>query len=142
MQTLELKLTTSKSGGHRYDFFVSGSPLLRLLPRSLREWAPRLGGEFQPIDSDTRDLLLLEAPGDLPSGRVALYVCPICGDYGCGVIGALVFREGATIIWSDFALESLEQSPKGIESLGPFKFIEADYRRAIAEAVYAPSHPM
>lgn len=141
MKTLEIRLTTVRTGGHRFDFFISGRPLQRFLPRSFRQLVPRLGGDYQPIDSNTRDLLLLEVPGDLPSGRVAFYVCPICGDYGCGVIGAFVVREGPTIVWNDFAYEPIDGSPVTIDKVGPFIFIEADYRKSIVAAVFPLSAP-
>jgi hypothetical protein len=45
----------------------------------------RLQGETQP---------------DYPPNRVAIYVCPECGDLGCGAITVAVSREEGTVIWS------------------------------------------
>ncbi len=139
MKTLEIRLTTSTLAGHRYDFFISGRPLRQLLPRPFRQMAPRLGGEYQPVDSETRDRLLLELPGDLPSGRVTLYICPVCGDFGCGVIGAFVVRDGHAVAWRQFAYEASHLPPVTIENLGPFRFNEVDYRKSISTAVFPPS---
>jgi hypothetical protein len=46
------------------------------------------------------------APPDMPSGRVSLYVCPECGDLGCGARG--VFIQGTTdsVVWRDPAYEN------------------------------------
>jgi hypothetical protein len=35
-----------------------------------------------------------------------LYVCPECGDLGCGALTAKVGRDGDYIVWSDFAFET------------------------------------
>jgi hypothetical protein len=52
-----------------------------------------------------RRLLTLE-PGDLPNGRVSLYVCPECGDLGCGAISVQIDVTGDKITWSDFGYEN------------------------------------
>lgn len=45
---------------------------------------------------------------DAPIGghRVALFVCPECGDFACGAITALVSRTERGVRWSDFAYEN------------------------------------
>ena len=72
--------------------------MLKEIERRGHDRIPRLGSELLPIDSETRDFLLLERNGDTPSGRVALYVCPLCGDYGCGVVSVKVTRDGTDIL--------------------------------------------
>ncbi len=46
------------------------------------------------------------APPDMPSGRVSLYVCPECGDLGCGASGVFVERTSDSVVWRDFAYEN------------------------------------
>ena len=46
--------------------------------------------------------LLVQRPPDV-DGRVAIYICPECGDLLCGVISARITREGEAVIWRDFA---------------------------------------
>ena len=53
-----------------------------------------------PIESVSAiERLLSEAPGDLPDGRVSLYVCPERGDLGCGAVTATITREPETVTW-------------------------------------------
>jgi hypothetical protein len=47
----------------------------------------------------------------LPSGRVLLYVCPECGDIGCGAIAVRISRSGDHIVWDDFARENGYDEP-------------------------------
>lgn len=71
-----------------------------------------------------RRLLMVE-PGDLPGGRVSLYICPECGDIGCGAITVRIERRGLEIIWSDFGYENNYENNVELESfcsIGPFHF--------------------
>jgi hypothetical protein len=45
------------------------------------------------------------APPDFPPDRVAIYVCPECGDLGCGAMTVSVSRDAEVITWSDFRWE-------------------------------------
>jgi hypothetical protein len=42
----------------------------------------------------------------LPSGRIPLYVCSLCGDLGCGALCVRMTMDGDTVTWSDFCLEN------------------------------------
>ena len=76
--------------------------------------------------------MLLERRGDLPSGRVSLYICPECGDLGCGAVSVALEPDGEDIIWKEFGHENdYDESFILIERLGPFRFRLADYRQAI-----------
>lgn len=58
------------------------------------------GLEFVGVIQDGRPIetvaaverLVGEASGDLPDGRVSLYVCPECGDLRCGAVTARLRR--------------------------------------------------
>jgi hypothetical protein len=56
------------------------------------------------------------------SNRVALYVCPECGDLACGAITARVSRSEAVVHWSDFAYENGDDSETKLSKVGPFAF--------------------
>jgi hypothetical protein len=60
-------------------------------------------GWFLP-DQDERaaQRLLGNDPPDL-DGRVAIYVCPECGDLLCGVISAHIVRDADDVTWNDLA---------------------------------------
>jgi hypothetical protein len=135
MKTLEIRWAQSKRRGKCLDFFVSGRSLLKEIERRGHDHVPRLGSDLLPIDSETRDLLLLECNGDTPSGRVALYVCPECGDHGCGVVSVKVTREGTDILWSEFGFENNWGDEFFLmEKLGPFRFNEEKYRHTLMTA--------
>jgi hypothetical protein len=132
MKTFEIGWTSSKKYGKTLDFLVSGKSLLKEVERRGMDVVPRLGAASIPVDFKTRDLLLLNCRGDMPSGRVALYICPLCGDYGCGVVSAKIYRENSSFIWSDFAWETnYEDKLYYLEKLGPFRFAEDQYRDAL-----------
>lgn len=47
------------------------------------------------------------ASPDSESGRILLYICPECGDIGCGAYSAFIEHGGGTYVWRDFAYENL-----------------------------------
>lgn len=50
--------------------------------------------------------LLGERAGDLPDGRVSLYVCPECGDLGCGAVTAKVSIDPVAVTWHNIAIQA------------------------------------
>ncbi|WP_051427196.1 hypothetical protein [Arthrobacter sp. H20] len=48
------------------------------------------------------DQLTLAAPGEFEDGRVALLLCPVCGDVACGTVSARISTNADTVIWEDF----------------------------------------
>lgn len=48
------------------------------------------------------DRLTLAAPGEFKDGRVALLLCPVCGDVDCGTVSTRVSIKADTVIWEDF----------------------------------------
>jgi hypothetical protein len=132
MKTLEFRRVFDPRRGERLDFVVSGRSLYKELRRRGYDVVPRLGSGLVPVDSETRDLLLLEKEGDTPTGRVALYVCPLCAHLGCGVVSAKIAREGAEIVWSEFVWETdCEDHFQPLDNVGPYRFREPAYRSAI-----------
>jgi hypothetical protein len=82
------------------DFLVEGQPLSERYGQDLISclvW-------FVP-DEDQRAAhrLLGEQPADV-DGRVAIYVCPECGDTLCGALTARISHSERVVIWSDFAM--------------------------------------
>lgn len=51
-------------------------------------------------------MLRLEVESDLRQGRIPLYVCNTCGEYGCGCTTVSITRKGDRFIWSDFRFEN------------------------------------
>lgn len=82
--------------------------------------------------------LLLEEPADLPNNRRTLYVCPECGDIGCGAVSLVVERAGDKVVWRDFGYENNYEDvvrTEGYEDVGPFAFDPADYAAALKKAL-------
>ena len=135
MDQLELKWTTRNARKNQtqqtfMDFVVNGKALSELIGRDLISclgWLPA------PSNDEHLKRLLLLSGTDLPSGRRSLYVCPECGDPGCGVIGAVIEQIGREITWRDFVHEggSSEIAPESLE-VGPFRFDADQYRSALA----------
>jgi hypothetical protein len=74
--------------------------------------------------------LLKADTGDLPNGRVSLYICPECGDLGCGVISVQIDVADDQITWRDFGYENNYEHHVGLDSyrsVGPFHFSRSVY---------------
>lgn len=95
---------TTKSEAAFWEFTTAGEPLLPALSARAGEDLDVAGviQDAWPIESvEAIDRLLGEAPGDLPDGRTALYICPECGDLGCGAVTARLSVEAGVVTWAD-----------------------------------------
>jgi hypothetical protein len=64
-----------------------------------------------------------ETEPDLPSGRTSLYVCPECGDLGCGAYTARVIFGQDVVSWSDVVWETdYSDESDDLDGVGPFVF--------------------
>ena len=137
MHILAFRYADSITRGKCVDFYISGRSLLNKVERlGYKDMIPRLGTEFLPADLETRELLLLQRQDELPKGRVGLYVCPLCADYGCGVVSVKITRDGTDFVWSEFRHENnYESKHEAINNLGPFRFDEEQYRSTIMGGV-------
>jgi hypothetical protein len=80
-------------------------------PRFEHELARRFNGRI--ADTLTSDVLIGNAD------RVALFVCPECGDLACGAITALVSRNDHRVQWSDFAYDYGYEAASKRDHVGP-----------------------
>lgn len=84
--------------------------------------------------------LLREAEPDYPPNRIALYVCPECGDLGCGAVTVAINREEEAVSWSDFRWEvnwyadHPDESTVGLK-VGPFRFAFDAYVEVLDRAL-------
>ncbi|CAL9585940.1 hypothetical protein SUDANB58_05133 [Streptomyces sp. enrichment culture] len=125
------------------DFIVDGRPLLFRLA-DLDAVSP-LASDVPPalFAAQVRGLLL-ETEAPLPGGRHILYGCPECADLACGVVTAVIEREGRSgeggeggevFVWRDFAWQTdvnVDLERDGYHGIGPFRFSGAAYRAALA----------
>ena len=126
-------------GARYWDFSIDGTPLVRLLRRLEESWptAGPLDAEHIPVLVHTWPtgmspaviVLLGEQPSELPNGRAPLYVCPQCGDLGCGALTAEVARTDDAVTWRDFGwdvADALDEEPVRLAG-GPFVFAREQY---------------
>ncbi len=92
--------------------FDVASPLGWMPTAYLQEWAVRL---------------VAEGPALLPSRRCELFVCPECGDLGCGCVSCAVSRDGEYVVWSDLGWET-DNDPDGLVRfpMGGFRFLAGE----------------
>ena len=139
--TLALGWRTRQGGAAKarldyLDFVVDGSSLLDRLPPVGSVGV--LGWMLPEYEADAVAQLLLRQPPEMPGGRVPLYVCPQCGDLGCGAVTAEIEETEDAFVWSDLAREvnyHYEPGDDGIleryEGVGPFAFDAAEYRSVL-----------
>lgn len=66
--------------------------------------------------------------------RMVIYICPECGDIGCGAYSVRIRSLSGKIIWDEFAYENGYEEPRVIAAVGPFIFSPAPYVRALKAA--------
>ncbi len=121
---------STKADRKYIDFIVSGQSLGQLF--GLPEFD--LIGTFGWIENkeqenkQVNEFLGIEKP-ELESGRTCFYVCPECGDIGCGAITAKIEVTDRSVIWKDFAYENNYSDPDltAYKQIGPFMFDRAQY---------------
>ena len=122
------------------DFLVNGSSMLAELGRRSGGHSDLMGclakGPVQ-FKTETVSRLRAAASPDTETGRVILYLCPECGDIGCGAYTVVVERDGATYVWRSFAYENGYEAAALVEDIGPFRFESQQYDAAISNAADA-----
>jgi hypothetical protein len=123
------------------DFLVNGQSLFRLLGADRVDMCGRFSSDTPEINAESEKVFTGEASPDLESGRVMLFVCPECGDIGCGAFTLKISFDSGLVIWSDFAYENDYDETMtdfgSFQAVGPFRFKTEDYIRTISEAVHA-----
>ncbi|MFH9419575.1 oxidoreductase [Streptomyces sp. NPDC017529] len=126
------------------DFIVDGRPLLLRLA-DLDAVSPLAADLGPSLFTAHVRRLLLEEEAPLAGGRYVLYGCPECEGLECGAVTAVIERDGADIVWRDFAWqtgEAADLARDGYPGIGPFRFHGAQYRaeleRLLADGGPAP----
>ncbi|MEV0266741.1 oxidoreductase [Streptomyces sp. NPDC050617] len=124
------------------DFIIDGRPLLLRLADvdAVSPLASDLGPSI--FASEVRRLLL-EADTPPADSRFVIYGCPECEGLECGAVTAVIERDGADIVWRDFAWQTdttpdLERN--GYAGVGPFRFRGEEYRGEL-ERLLADGEP-
>lgn len=122
---------------HSVDFTANGASLLTTIVKVDGGHADFMGclvRGFPEQNAQAAGRLTCAESPDTESGRVLLYVCPECGDIGCGAYSAFVERAGDTYVWRDFAYENDYEDPRPIPDVGPYVFERSLYEAEIARA--------
>jgi len=122
---------SNKVERHYLDFSVSGKPLKELLGQNDADLISPFGwGDNKRI---LRIFRLQEKP-ELSTGRIALYVCPECGDIACGAITASIQDLGDRIVWKDFGYETDNgELSKTYPKIEPIEFDRQSYFAAFSK---------
>jgi hypothetical protein len=131
-----------KQERYTFDFMVNGVSLFEATQASISDMCgcfsdPRLEHELaHRLNFRIASLLTSDVPV-CTGHRVALFVCPECGDLACGAITVRVSRNELGVRWSDFAYENGYEAESKLDNIGPFEFEWGTYlteiRRASAE---------
>jgi len=114
------------------DFVVDGRSLGELIKARKRDIVSFLIADF--AESETARgvrRLLLQEPADLPNNRRSLYICPECGDLGCGAVTVEVIDTGDSFRWQRFGYENTWEDKLDFscfENVGPFAFEKSSYQ--------------
>lgn len=107
---------------------VNGKNLVRLFPPT--DLVTPFGWLDRRTEARFARQLLGTSPPELPSGRAPLYICPECGDLGCGAIAVIVISTPDSYVWKDFAIEdgSPGEAPRSCAEGYEFHFEREAYR--------------
>jgi hypothetical protein len=120
----------SRTERNYVDFIISGQSLKQLIDTSTSErigifgWIPD-----KWYENDRVDEFLGLIPPQLTTGRTSFYVCPECGDMGCGAITARIEVTNKQVLWQAFGYETNYSEPdlSGYQEIGPFTFEKTAY---------------
>lgn len=116
------------------DFLVGGTSLLAQLLKADVGHGDFMGCFVHgfPVENLRKLAQLASAlEADTEDGRHLLYVCPECGDIGCGAYSAKLRLTESTAEWYDFAYENGYEGGRPLTEVGPFMFARSEYNAAL-----------
>ena len=119
------------------DFVVNGESLLQILLNAdggHSDYMGRFVAGLPKVNKSAADELLARIPSEAGDGRSLLYMCPECGDIGCGAYAARIQRDADKFAWFDFVYLNGYEAPRPLPNVGPFAFTVPEYEHAIAAA--------
>lgn len=122
------------------DFLVDDISLLQQLSKASAGHEDFMGcfvRGFPEANLAKKKALLALSPAETEDGRVLVYVCPECGDIGCGAYAVKVRAVDGFVEWSKFAYVNGYEPPSPIDSVGTFMFDQSEYENVIARATCA-----
>ena len=120
------------------DFLINGKSLYERLDAARLDLVGRFSPETQEWNHESAEVFLTTQQTDLDNGRIMLYVCPECGDIGCGAITVKVEKTDTGYTWSEFGYENNYDPAMtdfaSYRHVGPYKFAIENYRQTIEKA--------
>jgi hypothetical protein len=120
------------------NFTIDGSALLDKLVQLDGDHVDFMGSFVRGFDEENirkSEQFLGISAADTLDGRVLLYVCPECGDIGCGAYAAKITVSDEKVVWSDFAYENGYEPANTLGAIAPFTFALRDYVQIIDAAL-------
>jgi hypothetical protein len=138
ISTVDIIWAMRTGGGGRterryLDFVIDGVPLSSLLKCDV---ISPFGWTIPNEQVAAVDRLVRRKAADLPEQRVSLYVCPECGDLGCGAVSVQVEGGNGVVTWRDFAFQNNYDDSvhrEGFENVGPFVFEGRRYHQVLEQ---------
>ena len=130
---VEPSVTRWNDGEARFlDWTIDGVALRELVPT--QEQTPLFLDDDRWRESavETLSRLLGSLPGHFDDGRVALLMCPLCGDLGCGAYSVEVVRDDESVEWRAFGWQ-VDYEPYDPDQ--DFRFREARFDRTAYETL-------
>ncbi|AXF05025.1 hypothetical protein CUJ88_42620 [Paraburkholderia hospita] len=119
------------------DFLIDHRSLLELLVQRAGGHSDFMGcfvnGYVEECQRARTRLLGISLQSGTES-RVLLYICPECGDVGCGAYSAVVRRDATSYLWRSFAYQTSERDLNVLDMPGPFVFEASHYETAVLAA--------
>jgi hypothetical protein len=115
------------------DVVIDGRPLMDIEEIAELDTVSRF--DFADLDAARKCVSDL-TPDDFvaDSRAVLLYVCPLCGDVGCGAVQVRVSRSADDFDWGGFFYVNGIDDPKPL-AIGPFKFEAEAYLKTMRDVL-------
>jgi len=139
VSTIELhwrnrKIGTAQSPRRFLDLVIDGESLYD----KVGDFISPLGWQSDSENRKAVDRFLRRTESDFPGNRMSIFICPECGDLGCGAVSAVIEREGGNIVWRDFGYQNNYDDAvhrEDLEDLGPFTFNATEYYNEFIKAL-------
>lgn len=127
---------TRRPVSHFLDLVVDGRSLLDLAKGSGNLVTELNRPWLQAVPEAVAVLRGQQPHADLEPGRIALLVCIIDGDLGCGAVTAALQVSAETVTWSDFQWENGYEEPDAAPGMPEsFTFDRRQYEQVLDQAV-------
>jgi hypothetical protein len=130
-----IKMASPLEEKHYFEIVVSGQTLSQILGLKPGNLITPFGwGVNDQYEKTLVQIFTFRKKSDLESGRVMLYVCPACGDIGCGAITCNIIDKGDKIIWSNFDFENGDDGVTAeYKHIEPIVFSRQNYFKAFQQ---------